>query len=112
MSEEDSLPKGIGDSPLCGRALSLFFPRPKRTRCRKALVTNSATATQSSAWYMSEEDSLPKGIGDYVILMLMFIKCARSEEDSLPKGIGDVLTSPDTHDVRVVRRGLVAERHW
>ncbi len=62
QSEEDSLPKGIGDVPQLPQVLQL--PQP------------------------SEEDSLPKGIGDFDDLLSVAV-LVRSEEDSLPKGIGD-----------------------
>ena len=85
-SEEDSLPKGIGDTATTSSAWYMPLWGPQRTRCQKALVTPPR---------LRMVESLPR----------------QSAEDSLPKGIGDA-TSFTTLErfLNLVRRGLVAEK--
>ena len=88
LSETDSLPKGIGDQFDIRSAVTEVLACPKRTHCRKALVTIrwARTTPAMAAW--SETDSLPKGIGDALTMIAVI---------------------PATN---FVRNGLTAERHW
>ena len=62
---------------------------PKRTHCRKALVTICPRLPFALRVTRSETDSLPKGIGDEDVVRGEYGGFDVSETDSLPKGIGD-----------------------
>ncbi len=49
----------------------------------------------------------------FAFLNTSMLRGVESEEDSLPKGIGDAAAwLPASMDISFVRRGLAAERHW
>ena len=86
-SEEDSLPKGIGDQKQnIDRVVNFIF--------------------------LSEEDSLPKGIGDQVVVASFPSFSFESEEDSLPKGSRgfDSLCNVGQCRVRATKLNLLHER--
>ena len=100
--------KALATSAHC----SLFRAKasPKRTHCRKALAT-SCTMIENILRRVVRRGLIAERHWRLGLAISLSTSSA-SEEDSLPKGIGDQLSFGWVLLLIVVRRGLIAERHW